>query len=351
MSNFDLSDLALKAAFPNNRIIVDNIGMPSVMVYIPKFKISDVIAGGSNSVHPAFIVNGVEKAGIYISKYQNKVVNERAYSLPAEDPAVIINFDTASSICSAKGSGWHLMTNTEWAALSLWCKKQGFLPRGNNSYGKDNRETGYIAVPTYIDNGQTGRVATGTGPVEWSHNHQLNGIYDLNGNVYEWCAGLRLVYGELQIIENNNAAAPNNLKAQWKAVNGSDGTLITPNDSGTTLGALRLDYLNSKWKWITGAQTGRADESRVCYFSQVQADANLSTAAREILYTLALLPDDAAFDYEGDYFYANNGSAERSLFRGGEWYGGGSNGVFCTNLSYNRSAAGSVIGFRAAFIE
>ncbi|MEG1559400.1 MAG: hypothetical protein RR398_00850, partial [Clostridia bacterium] len=30
---YELTALALKAAFPNNRIIVDNIGMPSVMVY------------------------------------------------------------------------------------------------------------------------------------------------------------------------------------------------------------------------------------------------------------------------------------------------------------------------------
>lgn len=64
MSNFDLSSLALASAFPTNKILTDDKGLPSVMVYIPKFKMSDVIDGAGDSTHPAFIVNGVEKDGI-----------------------------------------------------------------------------------------------------------------------------------------------------------------------------------------------------------------------------------------------------------------------------------------------
>ena len=45
MSNFDLSSLALASAFPTNKILTDDKGLPSVMVYIPKFKMSDVIDG------------------------------------------------------------------------------------------------------------------------------------------------------------------------------------------------------------------------------------------------------------------------------------------------------------------
>ena len=39
-SNFDLSNLALQMVLPNNELIYDDKGMPSVMVKIPKFKIS-----------------------------------------------------------------------------------------------------------------------------------------------------------------------------------------------------------------------------------------------------------------------------------------------------------------------
>lgn len=38
MANFDLSSLALKSVCPNNEIFVDDADLPSVMVYIPKFK-------------------------------------------------------------------------------------------------------------------------------------------------------------------------------------------------------------------------------------------------------------------------------------------------------------------------
>jgi len=355
-SNFDLASLALKAAFPNNSIITDDKGLPSVMVYIPKFKISDVITGGPDSTHPAFIVDGVEKSGIYISKYQNCVYNGRAYSLPAEDPKTGINAETAMGYCSAKGAGWHLMTAMEWAAIALWCKKNGWLPYGNNNYGKDSREGQYKAVPTYYNSdGTIGRVATGTGPVEWSHNKQLDGIYDLNGNVWEWQGGMRLVYGELQVLENNNAANSDNSQkatsAQWMAIDGTTGELITPDGSGTTDNSLKLDYISSKWTWITGTISSLSDTSRGCTFVNVSADSTVCDAAKEFLYALGMMPDDTTFDYQGDYFYANNGNAERFPCRGGGWSDGTLAGVFCTHLAYGRTNTSTPFGFRSAFYE
>ena len=158
-TNFDAIKLAVEAATGGkNTVLFDDLGNPSIMVRIPKFKISDVIQGGSNSVHPAFIVNGVEKDEIFISKYQNIVVNDRAYSLPMQDPKVYIDFDTARKACENKGKGWHLMTNAEWAAIALWCKKNGYFPRGNNNYGSDVSYPHEKGVETYKYDGKTGRV-------------------------------------------------------------------------------------------------------------------------------------------------------------------------------------------------
>lgn len=361
MANFDLTTLAVKMICPNNVVKTDDTDIPSVLVYIPKFKNSDVLTGGNDSTHPAFIVNGVEIPGFYYGKFQAKVYNSVAYSLPAEDPTASINFDTARARCEAKGAGWHLSTNAEWAAIALWCKKNGFLPYGNNNYGKDSRESNYKAVPSYYESNKIARVATGTGPLSWSHDKTLAGIWDLNGNVWEWQGGLRMVWGEIQILANNDAADPDNPQNEtstcWKAINAADGSLVEPenkvSDSSAKLSGatVRLDYVGNVWTYSTSV-TNSKDESRGCLFAKVACTAAIGAAAKVLLRSLALLPDEGATesDYEGDYFWWNNGVAERCVYRGGYWGDGAGAGVFYLNGDYSRSNAGAGIGFRSAFI-
>ena len=50
----------LKKEFSKNEIITDKYGNASVMVYIKKFYLDDVIDGASHIPHPAFIVDGKE---------------------------------------------------------------------------------------------------------------------------------------------------------------------------------------------------------------------------------------------------------------------------------------------------
>lgn len=371
MANFDLSSLALKSVCPNNEIFVDDADLPSVMVYIPKFKNSDVLTGGNDSTHPAFIVNGQEIPGFWYSKYQNVVHTTQltdgsiaaAYSLPGEDPAANITFDTARSRCEAKGAGWHLSTNAEWAAIALWCKKNGFMPYGNNNYGKDTRESNYKAIPSMEKDSseRTQRVATGTGPLTWSHDKTLSGIWDLNGNVWEWQGGIRLVWGELQILANNDAADPDNpqntTSVCWKAINAADGSLVEPEcevgDSSATLSGstVKLDYVSNAWQWTTTV-TSSQDAIRSCTFGKVAAAEAVGEAAKILLRSLTLLPDEGAEedDYEGDYFYWNNGVAERCVFRGGSWLHGTDAGVFILDGGYSRSGSSTGVGVRSAYI-
>jgi hypothetical protein len=360
MANFDLTNLAVKMLCPNNVVKVDDTDLPSVIVYIPAFKNSDVLTGGNDSTHPAFIVNGVQIPGFYYSKYQNCTYNGVAYSLPGEDPQANISFDTSRARCEAKGAGWHLSTNAEWAAIALWCKKNGFLPYGNNNYGKDSRESNYKAIPTSYDSGKTGRVATGTGPLSWSHDKTLAGIWDMNGNVWEWQGGIRLVWGELQILPNNDAADPDNPQNEtstcWKAINAADGSLVEPEctvagPAVLTGNTVRLDYVSSKWTYTTSI-TSAADSSRSCTFYLVTCTSAISDAAKVLLRSLALLPDsDVTTDvYDGDLMYWNNGVAERCVFRGGGWTGGADAGVFCLYGGDSRSHSGAGVGFRSAYI-
>ena len=355
MSNYDLSNLALKAVCPNNEILYDDKNRPSVMVYIPKMTYAQLGLGSSTAIHPAFMVNGQEVDGIYISKYQNIVSDSRAYSLPGEDPRANIALDAAISACSAKGSGWHLMTRAEWAMVALLCKVMGTQPKGNNNYGKDASESSYIAIPTSKDSDKTGRVATGTGPLSWSHDGTPSGIWDLNGNVSEWVGGMRLVYGELQILANNNAADSSKSQAassaQWMAINASTGELMTPDGSGTTTGSVKMDYVSSHWQFDTTI-TSQADSSRNCTFENVTCSENIGDNAKLLLQALGLFKYDAtAGAYNGDYMYANNGAAERAFLCGGDWNDVASAGVFYLHGTNARSASSGHIGFRSAYVK
>jgi hypothetical protein len=331
------------------------------MVYIPKFRMDQMIGGGSDRVHPAFIVNGVERDGFYISKYQNTEIDGRGYSLPASVSRNCVGIELSLSISAAKGPGWHLTTVQEWGAIALWCKKNGHLPRGNNDHGRDRREDMYKAIPvTDVENG-IGRVLTGTGPLSWSHDGTAAGIWDLNGNLSEWVGGIRAVFGEIQVLPDNDAADNGNSFAAdapaWRAIDAETGGYIAPDGKGTTKNSLKLDYIDdpffgwsSKW-YITTEVKNRSTNIRRCDFSFIRCDETVGPQARELLIAYGLIPDDPLYDYREQYVYHNNGSPECFMYRGGYWGSGAFAGVFCWSFSLGRDHVYEGNGFRASYIK
>ena len=335
---------ALAERFPQNHIITDGHGNLSVTVFIPRFTYADVIDGAPAVPHPAFVVNGTPLAGIFISKYQNVLEKGVACSLPDRDPAVCIDFDTARAACRQKGAGWHLMTAMEWGAIALWCRKNGHLPFGNNDLGKDVRESAVSATVSHV-NVEKGicRVATGSGPLTWSHNGRADGIWDLNGNVWEWCDGLRLMHGEVQLCTPCATGEPD-----WQAIDARTGALVPQDGKGTTAHSVKLDFRNDAFVFASGEVKDAYPHARHCDFAAVSADSSLSPAAVLLLEALALLPTGDKALYEGVELYANNGSAERMVFRGGRWGQGLNAGLFKTCMDDPRTYAGDAVGFRAA---
>ena len=364
MPNFDDLKLAVQAVSGGkNTVLFDDTGMPSIMVIIPQFTskqvLGDTVQNGSaptDNVHPAFQVGNKTLQKVAISKYQNIVVNSRAYSLPMQDPRTSITFDAAQDACKAKGDFWGVTPFSLWSALALWCKKNGTMPNGNNQWGHDVTATWEHGVQTATEGGEshkgeTSRTATGSGPATWFHDHTSFGIADLNGNVWEWCAGMRLRKGKIQIIPYADCMMPScdfSLNGSaWREIT-EDGSLVAVGTADT----LCYDYSTDKFVIAKKVTTTKGEEGNGTGAGHVFA--NIGNGEIEtipqILFDLALYPADAtAENYKGDYFYCNNFADERFPLRGGHWGHGAGAGVFDVNLHNARSDSAGHIGFRSAF--
>ena len=367
VSDFDAAVRLLSSG--TNVAIYNDLGLPSIYVRRDKGLISDVIEGGSNTTHYAFIVNGIEIPAFYMGKYLATVYKGRALSLPLQDPAALtvtpenignadsnkVTFDNAKIWCEANGAGFHLPTIAEYAWIALLSKKNGTMPRGNNYNGLDRNakhEGGIITTkPT------TYRTLTGSGPATWNDNWKPDGICDLNGNVNEWQGGYRTVDGELQIFADNDAAMQykqNPESTRWRAIL-QDGTLVEPGTADT----LKWDFDNSGSPddyWIrlnTKVETPIRNEEHIGFINFEHLEAVSGVNIPERLKSLALMPAGVSSYKDAthgqDCMYADN-RGERMTVRGGDHYSVNGAGVFSANMAEYRWSAYDRTGFRPAFI-
>lgn len=347
MANFDDLQGAVAQFGAGNKVILDDTGMPSIMVSVPKMSYKDIITGGTDETLPFFIVDGNEKNTIWVSKFQNIVENDRAYSLAMKLPRNYITFDAALAACRKKGNGWHLNQTGIFAVLNLLSQKLGTVPHGNTSYGKDHYHNYEHGIQPQ---GETSRTLTGSGEPTWYHNWDTSGIADLNGNVWEWVAGLRLVDGEIQIIPYGNSMKLDcNMTAAstlWKAIL-PNGNLVEPGTAGT----LKIDRTSAsdatlRINTVVTARTTDANDTSAV-FKNIAAVSGVSIP--KLLVALGLFPDSGA-TYGGDRFWARN-NGERLPLRGSAFNDGVNSGPSALSLACPRSYSDDSIGFRSAFCE
>jgi hypothetical protein len=301
-------------------VIYDSYRKPSVMTRIPKFNIEDIDPSLGNGVHPAFVVNGITKNEIYIGSFQAVLDGGVAYSLPGQSPAVNINFDNAKAACVNKGPGWHLMTNWEWAAVALWCLKNGFQPRGNTSNGKSHAatwETGILAPDNNL------KILGGSGPASWRHDGTFAGITDLVGNVWEWQDGLKIVAGKVYMPADNDF---NLAEANW------------PNPTGDQVIFPATAATESGWRTMTTTFGSLADEVKKQLAKAMVVPNIVSGNTPLTIFSQA----------KGGFWIDKTG--ERLPLRGGNWSDGANAGLASLYLGCARSPVYSTLGFRPAFI-
>lgn len=263
--------------------------------------------------------------------------------------------DHARQYCEAKGEGWHLMTRMEWGLIQRMCEAAGFVPKGNNNYGRHDSESFYKAIPTYMSGDKIGRVATGTGPLTWYHDNSPSGISGLTGNVWEWMGAVRSVYGEIQFLVNNNGAdsahSQSQTSTEWKAISCVDGSFITPDGKGTTANSVKIDIVGGKLQWAKTITHKNADgDWPSCTFGSITCSADIGANAKLLLQALGMMPYSSSDLCAGHTCWFRNSDEERAFFSGCSWhhpsYGLGS---FCG--SRPRSSVVDALGFRAAYCK
>lgn len=319
-----------------NAEVRDNTGKASIMVKLERMRMSDIAPwiapGDAKDVwSPAFYRNGKLYDYVYVSKYPNTVVSGKAYSIHYADATCEINFDSAKSACTSKGAGWHLMSNVEWDFLSLWSRANGTLPKGNNYAGRDIDDTSAEGDMSYVWNRTSnwnnraykqvspssflhvGRVFNGSGPKTWYHDHD-DGVWGMNGNVWEWVDGLKIVNGVAVIRNNNDIDAS---EASWV----NTGVNIT---AGLVSGQSIKTHKTGAIPGMSGAYW-----DCMCIPASNNIDAPAGTIAND------------AFWFDA--------TSERFPLRGGCWNYGASAGTFALLLDNARSDVYVSVGFRAAF--
>lgn len=276
-------------------------------------------------------LNGRKVSEYLISKYPNTLINGVPHSLPFQKPAVDISHDKAIELCEAKGPGWHLFTNDEWAALARWSWEHDTMPTGNTNRGRSHSHPEQTGT-TY--RGSCGETLTGSGPAAWNHDGTPEGVSDMCGNVWEHVGGIRFLNGQVQVIPNNGAAAgadQSKDSKEWEPIYTPDGDSI---------------YFNPREGEIfvepTEAEEKDYDSVR---FTDLEAK-GLEVPAK--LIELGLYPPTG---YESDEYFWINNEGERCVYRGGYWGNGAGAGVFYLGGYNSRSHSGTYVGFRSAYVR
>ena len=305
-----------------NEVIFDNRGIPDIMVSFTPDELG----------LPAEL-KGRKVEAYLIGKYPATLISGVPHSLPYQQPAVNINHDEAIRLCEAKGPGWHLITNDEWAALAHQSRKNGTLPRGNTNSGKSHNHPEETGV-TFKDASGSSKTLTGSGPVTWNHDGTAEGVADMCGNIWEHVGGIRFVNGQVQVIPNNGAAAgadQSKDSPEWAPIYNVDGDPVYYNVEDDHI---KLQSIEPEEKAWDGVQFAKLD--------------GLLIEIPEKLIELGLYP---APGYDGeDYFWLDT-DGERCVDRGGLWSNGANAGVFYFNGGNSRASVSWYVGFRSAFVR
>ena len=296
-----------------------------------------------------------------------------------------------------KGKGWHLTSAFEWASLAFLAKKLSSddtqsWPGGGNANvdppadAVTATEIALLDLHLHAEEASYHRALPGTGPKTWSHNHAANGVFDLNGLVWEWILLMMNTSGHAYVPANINVTYQGSPYGRG-TISGSGGATPTLTCDGSGVNwakAWTADEFNSDcYCYIAEASSGTGafyavtdttantiiltngdapgnGTATFCIFKLIATDITGGCTSGQKIVTLRDADADLKYfaipattdgtgvnGYGNDAYYFDK-SAVRAAFRGGAFYDAAVAGVFALNLGHAPSNANSNFGFRAA---
>ena len=328
-----------KLSHGENTVLYDAAGVPSVMVRIPAMTCTEVLPNCTvPGLHPAFRCGTKRIREIWFSKYLNTVVDGHAASLPMARPCNVRNMVQAAQLVAEKGAGWQLVPFSLRAAITLKCLRDGKTPSGNTNIGHDYYHAEEIGAMT-----ESGVDLTGSGPLAWTSNGRPEGIWDLVGNLNEWDCGLRLMNGELQVMDIESLLTPgadiSSTSPLWHALD-SQGNPAAPGAANT----LHFDGCDGEVKLTLHVPVHHGLGN--CAFRDITAESGI---AEQPLKLLTLLPPQADLPAEAGWrWIATDGEA--LPLSGGAFRIMNHSGIFFLGLTKPHNVDYELSGVRTIYV-
>jgi len=206
-------------------------------------------------------------------------------------------------------------------------------PKGcNNNALRDVNDTSVV----YADGGYQNMGKTGSGEpfAKTTHNGQLCGVADLNGNMWEIVLGLTQTDGNFYV-----------LKTSAKAASLTSGATLANDAWGTASMAKNYESLGASYGELSGASRNFAIGSvSTQVFSSASSGADWLASCAGI----PLAGGAGGTNIFGNDRFYDNKLQHLCPIVGGRWGNGSSAGVWCVHWHYSRAGGSSGVGFRAA---
>lgn len=317
------------------------------------------------AVHRAFYDNGQLKDGFFVDKYLCSNNSSTASSLKNGIPLIAnSSFNSVTGVLSntmgaaidvvkSRGSEFLVTTIFIQRALSLlsmahsqaaldnsvcaWYDATGVanFPKGNNNnaFGDFNDNTvGYTSAGL----SKLGRTGSAVPFAKTTHNGQLCGIADLNGNAHEVAIGITHLSGAFYALKTTTKASlltsGNTLSSDaWGVTGIAENYQSLGTSNGALTGVTRSLYIGNGSQQVFSNQLTGLEWQASC--------AGLPLAAGVSISGSDLFGRDQFYDYRTDNLCPMSG---------GDWSYKASSGVWCTYLTNGYSSSSNNIGVRAA---